>query len=81
MQTHKNSNLRSGPAPFKAPPSVGAPAASPVKAPPSNKPPVFARDGKKWLVVSILCRIFEKKMFLIHAKLTGLLLSAESQTR
>ncbi|KAG8293215.1 F-actin-capping protein subunit alpha [Homalodisca vitripennis] len=50
MQTHKNPNLRTGPAPFKAPVSVGAPAAAPVKAPPSNKPPVFARDGKKWLV-------------------------------
>uniref|UniRef100_A0A1B6FWV4 Adenylyl cyclase-associated protein n=2 Tax=Cuerna arida TaxID=1464854 RepID=A0A1B6FWV4_9HEMI len=50
MQTHKNPNLRTGPAPFKAPVSVGAPAAVPVKAPASNKPPVFARDGKKWLV-------------------------------
>uniref|UniRef100_A0A1B6DH10 Adenylyl cyclase-associated protein n=2 Tax=Clastoptera arizonana TaxID=38151 RepID=A0A1B6DH10_9HEMI len=50
MQTHKNPGLRSGPAPFKAPASTGAPAVTPVKAPPPNKPPVFSRDGKKWLV-------------------------------
>ncbi|XP_022199975.1 adenylyl cyclase-associated protein 1 isoform X2 [Nilaparvata lugens] len=51
MQTHKNPNLRTGPAPFKpAAASTGAPTTVPVKAPATNKPPVFARDGKKWLV-------------------------------
>lgn len=54
MQTHKNPGLRSGPAPFKAPPCNTAPATKPVKAPPSDKPAVFARDGKKWIVVSRL---------------------------
>ncbi|XP_014229171.1 probable serine/threonine-protein kinase kinX isoform X3 [Trichogramma pretiosum] len=48
MQTHKNPNLRTGPAPFKAPVvnnnSTGKPSA------PVDKPPVFSRDGKKWLV-------------------------------
>ncbi|KAK9504755.1 hypothetical protein O3M35_008947 [Rhynocoris fuscipes] len=52
MQTHKNPGLRTGPAPFK-PTAVhssvrhdlpGAPKAAP------SKPPVFNRDGKKWLV-------------------------------
>ncbi|XP_017758520.1 PREDICTED: adenylyl cyclase-associated protein 1 isoform X3 [Eufriesea mexicana] len=52
MQTHKNPSLRTGPAPFKAP-IVGN--AMPTKTvPPANapidKPPVFTRDGKKWLV-------------------------------
>lgn len=50
MQTHKNPNLRTGPAPFKPATSAGAPTTVPVKAPATNKPPVFARDGKKWLV-------------------------------
>ncbi|XP_055711622.1 adenylyl cyclase-associated protein 1 isoform X2 [Phlebotomus papatasi] len=51
MQTHKNPALRSGPAPFKAPKSVTNPAtggAKPTEAP--NKPPVFSRDGKKWII-------------------------------
>ncbi|KAF7273409.1 adenylyl cyclase-associated protein 1 [Rhynchophorus ferrugineus] len=48
MQTHKNTALREGPAPFKPPVakkpvSVSAPAAV-------DKPPVFTRDGKKWLI-------------------------------
>ncbi|XP_017882135.1 adenylyl cyclase-associated protein 1 isoform X1 [Ceratina calcarata] len=52
MQTHKNPSLRTGPAPFKAP---FVDSALPTKAvPPANapitKPPVFTRDGKKWLV-------------------------------
>ncbi|KAJ8670581.1 hypothetical protein QAD02_001840 [Eretmocerus hayati] len=51
MQTHKNTNLRTGPAPFKAPVVSNN---SPVKSSPANapidKPPVFTRDGKKWLV-------------------------------
>ncbi|XP_012521496.1 adenylyl cyclase-associated protein 1 isoform X3 [Monomorium pharaonis] len=51
MQTHKNPGLRSGPAPFKAPIVNAAsmktvlPANAPI-----DKPPVFTRDGKKWLV-------------------------------
>lgn len=56
MQTHKNPQLRQGPAPFKA---AGAPGKGPAKALPqpgagtfSDKPPVFMRDGKKWLIVS-----------------------------
>ncbi|XP_043506549.1 adenylyl cyclase-associated protein 1 isoform X4 [Frieseomelitta varia] len=52
MQTHKNPSLRTGPAPFKAPVVDNA---VPTKTiPPANapidKPPVFTRDGKKWLV-------------------------------
>lgn len=47
MQTHKNPNLRSGPAPYKGfKPAV---AAKPVAAP-TEKPPVFNRDGKKWII-------------------------------
>ncbi|XP_047503270.1 adenylyl cyclase-associated protein 1 isoform X1 [Pieris napi] len=52
MQTHKNPQLREGPAPFKAAPR-GAPA-KPLPTPGAgalpDKPPVFARDGKKWLI-------------------------------
>ena len=56
MQTHKNPNLRTGPAPFKAP-VVSNNTGSPVKTTlpanaPIDKPPVFTRDGKKWIVVS-----------------------------
>ncbi|KAK2582254.1 hypothetical protein KPH14_004600 [Odynerus spinipes] len=52
MQTHKNPSLRTGPAPFKAPVLDNA---IPTKSvPPANapidKPPVFTKDGKKWLV-------------------------------
>lgn len=54
MQTHKNPALRAGPAPFKAPAVSTAtsiknvlPANAPIE-----KPSVFTRDGKKWLVVS-----------------------------
>lgn len=52
MQTHKNPSLRTGPAPFKAPivgntvPTKTVPSANA----PIDKPPVFTRDGKKWLV-------------------------------
>ncbi|KAG5682955.1 hypothetical protein PVAND_012272 [Polypedilum vanderplanki] len=51
MQTHKNPNLRSGPAPFKPGPTPFKPAIAmkPVSAP-VDKPPVFTRDGKKWLI-------------------------------
>ncbi|KAJ6648532.1 Adenylyl cyclase-associated protein 1, partial [Pseudolycoriella hygida] len=52
MQTHKNTALRAGPAPFKAPVSLPPPS-SRVPAPVADKPPVFTRDGKKWLIVSI----------------------------
>ncbi|XP_039753187.1 adenylyl cyclase-associated protein 1 isoform X1 [Pararge aegeria] len=52
MQTHKNPQLRQGPAPFKA----AANSTVPSKALPTpgagklDKPPVFARDGKKWVI-------------------------------
>lgn len=51
MQTHKNPNLREGPAPYKAP-GGGKPAIAvkPVSAPSADKPPVFNRDGKKWII-------------------------------
>jgi adenylyl cyclase-associated protein len=50
MQTHKNPGLRSGPAPYKGPaPFKPAIAVKPVKAP-TDKPPVFNRDGKKWII-------------------------------
>ncbi|KAJ0182452.1 hypothetical protein K1T71_001821 [Dendrolimus kikuchii] len=52
MQTHKNPQLRQGPAPFKP-----AASSAPLKALPQpgagtlpDKPPVFTRDGKKWLI-------------------------------
>lgn len=48
MQTHKNTTLRSGPAPFKAPSSSVTQVAAPVAQ--VDKPPVFTRDGKKWLI-------------------------------
>jgi len=47
MQTHKNANIRgSGPAPAV----IGHPSASSAPKPAVEKPPVFARDGKKWLI-------------------------------
>lgn len=51
MQTHKNASLRTGPAPFKAP-GGGASPVAPKAAAPQVKPPVFMRDGKKWIIVS-----------------------------
>ncbi|CAG2057123.1 unnamed protein product [Timema podura] len=49
MQTHKNTTLRSGPAPFKAPvPTPVAKPVAPIKA--IEKPPKFLKDGKKWMV-------------------------------
>lgn len=45
MQTHKNTTLRAGPAPFKAPVRSEVVAAA-------EKQPVFTREGKKWLIVS-----------------------------
>ncbi|XP_058798260.1 uncharacterized abhydrolase domain-containing protein DDB_G0269086 isoform X2 [Phymastichus coffea] len=53
MQTHKNASLRTGPAPFKAPvvSNSGTPGKTTLPAnAPIDKPPVFTRDGKKWLV-------------------------------
>lgn len=52
MQTHKNAALRTGPAPFKAPQPFSAAPKAPTqtKAGPVDKPPVFNRDGKKWLI-------------------------------
>lgn len=48
MQTHKNPKLRDGPTPFKA---TAAPTKSNnVVTTPVVKPPVFARDGKKWII-------------------------------
>jgi adenylyl cyclase-associated protein len=53
MQTHKNPGLRSGPAPYKGPapfkPAIAAKPGS-VPAAPAEKPPVFSRDGKKWII-------------------------------
>ncbi|XP_055591621.1 adenylyl cyclase-associated protein 1 isoform X2 [Uranotaenia lowii] len=49
MQTHKNPNLRSGPAPYKAPSGISNGTKS-VSAPAAAKPPSFVRDGKKWLI-------------------------------
>lgn len=46
MQTHKNPTLRTGPAPFKL--SNNHSAVAPQV--PQVKPPVFLRDGKKWLI-------------------------------
>jgi len=47
MQTHKNPSMRaSGPAPAVIGSSSGVSAPKPAV----EKPPVFARDGKKWLV-------------------------------
>ncbi|XP_045510481.1 adenylyl cyclase-associated protein 2 isoform X3 [Colias croceus] len=51
MQTHKNPQLRQGPAPFKA--ATSRAPAKPLPTPGAgaqDKPPVFARDGKKWLI-------------------------------
>lgn len=48
MQTHKNPNLRSGPAPFKA---TAGTATNYSGKPAVEKSPVFQRDGKKWIIV------------------------------
>lgn len=64
MQTHKNPSLRTGPAPFKAP--VLGNAVSAKSVPPANvpidKPPVFTKDGKKWLVVCITSSYYLETM-------------------
>jgi adenylyl cyclase-associated protein len=50
MQTHKNPGLREGPAPFKATgPTPFKPQVA-VKPTAADKPPVFNRDGKKWII-------------------------------
>lgn len=55
MQTHKNAQLRSGPAPFITPQPYSKPAtASSAPVAKTNakiaEPPVFALDGKKWKI-------------------------------
>lgn len=50
MQTHKNTQLRSGPAPFKAPSAGTVKSVNAAGGKPIDKPPVFNRDGKKWLI-------------------------------
>lgn len=52
MQTHKNPTLRTGPAPFVSGPTPYKPAIAvkPTAAAPVDKPPVFNRDGKKWII-------------------------------
>uniref|UniRef100_A0A2M4A5S5 Putative adenylate cyclase-associated protein cap/srv2p n=1 Tax=Anopheles triannulatus TaxID=58253 RepID=A0A2M4A5S5_9DIPT len=50
MQTHKNPSLRSGPAPYKAPPTTVTNGTRLASAPAVSKPPTFTRDGKKWLI-------------------------------
>lgn len=53
MQTHKNQALRAGPAPYKAPQPfkpASAPKPAAVATANDDKPPVFNRDGKKWLI-------------------------------
>jgi adenylyl cyclase-associated protein len=53
MQTHKNAALRTGPAPFKAPlVSNSHRHVSAFK--PVDKPPTLYKDGKKWIVVSVI---------------------------
>lgn len=47
MQTHKNPTLREGPTPFKA--TTASNKTTTVSAP-VVKPPVFMRDGKKWII-------------------------------
>lgn len=66
MQTHKNPSLRTGPAPFKAPivgNTVPTKTVSSANAP-IDKPPVFTRDGKKWLVVNNNIYLFYWKYIL-----------------
>lgn len=50
MQTHKNPTLRQGPAPFKATSAAGHKPLPQPGAGQLDKPPVFTRDGKKWLI-------------------------------
>ncbi|XP_060535053.1 adenylyl cyclase-associated protein 2-like [Cylas formicarius] len=49
MQTHKNTALRQGPAPFK-PVARSVPFNRPAEAASEVRPPSFIRDGKKWLI-------------------------------
>ena len=51
MKTHKNPALRQGPKPF-APSPKASPVAAPKKAAAPSRPPKFALEGKKWIVVS-----------------------------
>lgn len=63
MQTHKNPTLREGPAPFKTPVGAPKPFAKNLPTPGAGqtpvKPPVFSRDGKKWLIVSYIFRCLQ----------------------
>lgn len=52
MQTHKNPNLKAGAAPIKASEASQPGRTSAAGAGPVDKPPVFSREGKKWLIVS-----------------------------
>lgn len=64
MQTHKNPGLRTGPAPFKAPAASTVPSKKlpqPGAGTLPDKPPVFTRDGKKWLIVRDLLEFSDKK--------------------
>ena len=49
MQTHKNQNLRAD----GVVRSAGSGGLTSTPKAPVSKPPVFSRDGKKWLVVKI----------------------------
>ncbi|XP_077298054.1 adenylyl cyclase-associated protein 1 isoform X2 [Arctopsyche grandis] len=54
MQTHKNTTLREGPAPFKTPVGAPKPFAKSLPTPGAGqvptKPPSMVKDGKKWLI-------------------------------
>ena len=83
MKTHKNPALRQGPKPF-----VPSPKASPVAAPksvaaPVSKPPKFALEAKKWIIVSIFelflrldCYLMEP-LSILRAQCTALFLTME----
>lgn len=59
MQTHKNPSLRGGPIDSKA--TVGGGAATNSSGKPTvAKTPVFTRDGKKWLIVSVIYKLIKK---------------------
>jgi adenylyl cyclase-associated protein len=50
MQTHKNPHLRAGPAPYKGPTPFKPTIVTNLVTAAVEKPPVFNRDGKKWLI-------------------------------
>lgn len=59
MQTHKNPSLRGSPVNSKATVGGGAAINSSGK-PAIAKTPVFTRDGKKWLIVSVTSKLIKK---------------------